>query len=118
MRLRGLDLNLLIVMDVVLEECSVARASERLNMSQPAVSSALGRLRQHFGDDLMVMKGRQLTPTPFASSLVEPIRESLAGLRTLATVSPTFDPGNSTRVFTVVASEGWRLYLKGWQAVA
>jgi LysR family transcriptional regulator, nod-box dependent transcriptional activator len=106
LRLRGLDLNLLIVLDVVLEERSVARASERLNMSQPAVSSALGRLRQHFGDELMVMKGRQLTPTPFACTLVDPIRDNLARLRKLAAASPSFDPATSERVFTAVASEG------------
>ena len=58
MKVSTLDLNLLVVLDVVLEEGSVSRAAPRLNMSVPAVSRALGRLRAALGDPLMVRSGR------------------------------------------------------------
>src|ERR1700723_1811702 len=64
-----MDLNLLVVLDVLLEEESVSRAAERLNMSVPAVSRALGRLRTALGDPLLVRSGRGLRPTATAVDL-------------------------------------------------
>ena len=65
MRYRRLDLNLLVALDALLSECSVSRAAERLHLGQSATSSALGRLREHFNDPLLVQVGRitsQLDP--------------------------------------------------------
>ena len=57
MRLKGLDLNLLVALDILLEERSVSRAAERLHLSQPAASAALARLRDYFQDQLLVLHG-------------------------------------------------------------
>lgn len=58
MRFKGLDLNLLYPLRVLLEEANVSRAAQRTNMSQPAMSGALARLREYYGDDLLVQVGR------------------------------------------------------------
>ncbi|WP_438042659.1 LysR family transcriptional regulator [Sorangium sp. So ce128] len=76
-RLRAVDLNLLTVLDAVLTERNVTRAAERLGMTQPAVSSALNRLRLLFNDDLIVRRGKEMAPTPRALALVGPIRKAL-----------------------------------------
>ena len=54
---RGLDLNLLVALEALLSTRSVSRAAERLNLSQPAMSAALGRLRDYFRDDILVVQG-------------------------------------------------------------
>jgi LysR family transcriptional regulator, nod-box dependent transcriptional activator len=66
MRFRDLDLNLLVVLDALLTVQNVSRAAERLNLTQPAISSSLGRLRLHFKDDLLVKRGRRMMPTALA----------------------------------------------------
>jgi len=60
MRFKGLDLNLLIAFEVLLETRSVSRAAERMNLSQAAMSSALGRLREYFGDEILVERVKLL----------------------------------------------------------
>ncbi|CAN92527.1 transcriptional regulator, LysR family [Sorangium cellulosum So ce56] len=76
-RLRAVDLNLLTVLDVMILERNVTRAAERLGMTQPAVSSALARLRLLLDDDLFVRCGKEVAPTPRALSLAGPIRKAL-----------------------------------------
>ena len=60
MNLRNVDLNLLVVLDALLNECNVSRAGERIGLSQPAMSAALARLREIFGHPLLVRVGREL----------------------------------------------------------
>ena len=74
MRLRNLDLNLLLVFDAVLSARSVGRAAEVLAMSQPAVSHALNRLRHALKDGLFVRTPAGMVPTPRAEQLALPIR--------------------------------------------
>ena len=68
MNLGTLDLNLLPTLDALLEQRSVSRAAEQVGLSQPAVSAQLGRLRRHFGDDLLSRYGNQYRLTPLACS--------------------------------------------------
>ncbi len=105
MRFKGLDLNLLMALDVMLEERSVSAAARRLFLSQSAASGALARLREHFCDELLIPVGRQMTPTPFAESLTEPLRDLM--LRIDATVSPgqAFDPMTTRRTFRIGCSD-------------
>ena len=63
MRFKGLDLNLLVTLDVLIEERSVSRAAERLHLSQPSVSAALARLRDYFNDPLLEVQGKRMVPT-------------------------------------------------------
>ena len=105
MRFQRLDLNLLVALDALLTERSVSLAAERICLSQSATSSALGRLRDYFGDELLVVKGRQMVLTARAEGLVEPVRAVLEQIRTTISVSPPFDPATSDRVIRLMASD-------------
>ncbi len=105
MRFERLDLNLLVALDALLAERSVSLAAERICLSQSATSSALGRLREYFADDLLVIKGRQMVLTARAEQLVEPVRAVLEQIRSTISVSPPFDPATSDRVIRIMASD-------------
>lgn len=105
MRYRRLDLNLLVALDALLSECSVSRAAERLCLGQSATSSALGRLREHFNDPLLVQVGRRLEPTALGLELLPRVREALALTREIVDAPVSFDPASCKRHFTVVASD-------------
>ncbi|MEW7864288.1 LysR family transcriptional regulator [Aeromonas diversa] len=75
--LRGLDLNLLVILKVLLDECNTTRAAEQLAMSQPAVSRALARLRIMYDDPLLVRTPQGMEPTAKALLLRQPLREIL-----------------------------------------
>jgi DNA-binding transcriptional LysR family regulator len=103
--LSTLDLNLLRVFDAVARERHVTRAAQRLNLSQPAVSNALARLRAVLGDELFLRRPGGVEPTELALALAGPVAEVLDRLRdTLAAHAP-FDPATSDRVFTLALSE-------------
>ncbi len=105
MRLDRFDLNLLVALDALLDERNVTRASQRLHIGQSAASNALARLRDYFGDELLVPVGRTLTLTPLAQSLVEPVRETLLQARATIARRPGFDPATEVRRFAVCASD-------------
>lgn len=105
MRLDRFDLNLLVVLDVLLEERNVTRAGERLHIGQSGTSAALRRLREHFGDDILVPMGRQLKLTPLGESLIGPVREALHHVRCAIARQPSFDPSESRRHFVICASD-------------
>ncbi len=83
MNLRGIDLNLLVVLDALLDEAHVSRAAHRLNMSQPAVSSALQRCRDLFGDSLLERGRGSMTRTLVAERLRAPLRSILSEVEAL-----------------------------------
>src|SRR5258708_27273973 len=74
------DLNLLVVLEAIYTEGGVSRAGEKLNLTHPAISHALSRLRRLFHDPLFVRDGRGLAPTPLTRRLIEPLRRSLPSL--------------------------------------
>ena len=81
MRFKGLDLNLLVAFNVLMETRSVSRAAEQLNLSQPAMSAALGRLRDYFGDDLLVLhEGAVVEHGPAAELFARPTHPVTARL--------------------------------------
>ncbi|WP_222428738.1 LysR family transcriptional regulator [Denitratisoma sp. DHT3] len=96
-----IDLNLLVVFEAIYTEGSVTRASARLNLTQPAISHALGRLRTLFGDPLFTRQGHAMVPTPMARSIVEPIASSLRTLDGTLSRAFSFDPGKAQRILTV-----------------
>ncbi len=103
--LASLDLNLLRVFDAVARERHVTRAAERLNLSQPAVSNALSRLRAALGDELFLRRPGGVEPTELALSLAGPVAEALDRLaETLAARAP-FNPATADRVFDIALSE-------------
>lgn len=105
MDIRKIDLNLLPVLDALLRYRSVTLAARQLDMSQSALSSSLGRLRELLGDALFVRTGRGLLPTPRATQLAEPIAFILEQLRERVLSTQGFDPKSSQRVFTVCHSD-------------
>src|SRR5690606_27984379 len=104
MRFHGLDLNLLVVLDVLLAEQNITRAGERLHLSQPATSAALSRLRNYFEDDLLVQIGRKMVRTPMAETLAQPIRDLLIQMRSTLENRTQFQPELASRNFTLMAS--------------
>ena len=105
MRYKGLDLNLLVAFDTLLELRSVTRSAERLHLSQAAMSAALGRLREYFADDILVLQGKRMYPTAFARNLVPQVQSSLRQLDSMLVTSAGFDPATSQRTFRIVASD-------------
>jgi len=105
MRFKGLDLNLLVIFEALMDTRSVTRAAERLGMTQPAASAALRRLRNYFGDDILVAVGKRMHPTPFAEMLLPEIQQSLQGVERAIATPAIFDPAKSTRRFRIVASD-------------
>src|SRR5256885_1841985 len=77
------DLNLLIALDALLSTGSVTQAAGRMHLSTPAMSHTLARIREAFGDPILVRAGRSLVPTPRALALAEPVRALLAQARAL-----------------------------------
>ncbi|SJL85261.1 transcriptional regulator LeuO [Vibrio palustris] len=96
--LRGVDLNLLTVFDAVMQEQNITRAAQNLNMSQPAVSNAVSRLKVMFNDELFMRQGRGIQPTQRARQLFGPIRQALQLIRN-ELPSSVFAPETSTRLF-------------------
>ena len=96
-----LDLNLLRVFEAIHQAGSVTRAAEALNLSQPAVSHALKRLRTHLQDPLFVRFGQGLIPTPAAHQLVEPVRRALLAIESAMNNVGHFDPATATMCFRI-----------------
>jgi DNA-binding transcriptional LysR family regulator len=109
----GIDLNLLAVLGALLEYRNVTRAGERLNLSQPTMSGSLARLRQHFGDELLIRSGREYHLTPMAIALLPAVREALGQVERTLSVPAEFDPSTSTRRFSIAISAQSTLALSG-----
>ena len=105
MNLTSVDLNLFVVFDTIYSERNLTRASEVLNITQPAVSNALARLRQAFGDPLFVRTGRTMTPTPAAQNAIGPVQQALRQLRASVDQFGKFDPLTSQRTFHICLRE-------------
>ena len=99
------DLNLLLALGALLEDRNLTRAGERIGMSQPAMSAALVRLRRHYGDDLLEREGRGYRRTALGEQLLPAVRDALRHLDTTMQRSPTFDPADSDREFSIAASD-------------
>ncbi|MBU0587101.1 MAG: LysR family transcriptional regulator [Gammaproteobacteria bacterium] len=102
MDIRSVDLNLLVVFDAMVEHRSVTRAAEALDLSQPAMSAAVARLRTLFGDPLFVRIGAEMQPTPRAMELGTAIRHVVRTIKSDILQRSAFDPAVSQRTFTLV----------------
>lgn len=104
--LRSVDLNLLTIFEAVFEECSQIKASERLGMTQPAISHAMARLRHLMDDPLFIVRGRTLSPTPRSEELYLRVHEALALVRDELQRKHALDLENSQRTFVISISHG------------
>lgn len=105
MRFHGLDLNLLVAFDTLVDQRNVSRASLVMNLSQSAMSNALSRLRMFFDDDLFVSNGRGMVLTPKAEELAPAVRETLLHVQSAITNRASFDPAGSGREFSIISSD-------------
>lgn len=100
-----LDLNLLRVFDTVMIEQNLTRASNRLAMTQPAVSNALRRLREALGDDLLIRTAHGMKPTPRAEELWPTVRRALSELEAVVTSEQSFDLKTARNTFRMAMAD-------------
>jgi DNA-binding transcriptional LysR family regulator len=105
LNIADLDLNVLVVFDAMLQHQSVTRAGQALDLSQPAMSSALAKMRSQLGDPLFVRTGHGMRPTPRAQQLAEPVKKILEMVRADVLQQPAFDPARAKRVFTIITPD-------------
>lgn len=103
--MKNLDLNLLPTLQILLRLRNVSRTAEHLQLSQPATSAALARLRRYFDDELLVRAGRHYELTPLAQDLVPLVDEALQGIERVTGIRSSFDPTTSDREFVIAASD-------------
>lgn len=101
------DLNLLVTLDVLLAEGSVARAAKRLKLSASAMSRALSRLRETTGDPLLVRAGRGLAPTPRALALREQVHQLVLGAESVLRPDLSLDLTRLRTTYTLRTSDGF-----------
>jgi len=100
-----IDLNLLVYLDALLRERNVTQAANQLNLSQPAMSNGLRRLRDLFGDPLLVRTSDGMTPTERALELEPIVREVLKTIDQAVQPTAAFEPMEAQRVFRIMASD-------------
>src|SRR5258708_3178244 len=105
MRYHKLDPNLLTALKALLTEKNVTPAGESVHVTQSAMSGILARLREYFGDPLIVQVGRRMELTSLAESLVEPVNDVLLRIDATIATRPEFNPLTTSRHFSVVASD-------------
>lgn len=105
MNISKIDLNLLIYLDVLLREKNVTRAASQLNITQPAMSNGLKRLRTLFNDPILVRTSDGMAPTERARALAPSIRKILLELEEALQGEEEFNELNSQRVFRIMASD-------------
>ncbi len=101
MHISRVDLNLLVVLDTIYTEGGITRAAEKLHLTQPAISHALGRLRELFDDPLFERQGHRMVPTALTKRMIDPLRDSLQRLGTLLNDTQHFEPAAARRRFVV-----------------
>lgn len=102
-----LDLNLLVTLDALLSEGSVVGAAQRLNLSAPAMSRQLARIRHLIGDPVLVRAGRGLVPTPRAEALRERLRRLVTEAEALVRGEDRLDLSRLERTFVIRANDGF-----------
>jgi DNA-binding transcriptional LysR family regulator len=107
----GIDLNLLVAFDALMEHKNVTRAARAVNLSQPAMSNALARLRDLFADELLVRSPAGMRPTPRALEAHEAVQHVLAAIDGVFDTSNRFDPAKDARTFRVAMAEDPSLFL-------
>ena len=99
MHLSQVDLNLFVVLEAIYREGNITRAGHQLNLTQPAISHALKRLRDLLQDPLFVRQGAHMVPTPFTRNMIEEVRQALQILETNLSQSRNFIPEHTRRTF-------------------
>ena len=109
--MNAIDTRLLAVFDEIYKTRSVTAAALALGLGQPAVSIALSKLREHFGNPLFVRTSKGMAPTPFGEALVGPVRAALDALDVVLGHNNDFDPSQADRVFRICMTDISQLVL-------
>lgn len=104
-RIGGIDLNLLTPLHALLTEKNVSYAANKVQMSQPAMSGALSRLREYFDDELLVRSGKGYELTSFSESLLPEVIEALESISTVFSSKTNFMPESTDRTFKILVSD-------------
>src|SRR3569623_89453 len=110
MELKDIDLNLLLVFRELLTERRVSAVARKLELSQPAISNALIRVRRLLGDELFLRTSKGMEPTPYAMQLAEPIAYALSTIHNSLNQRASFDPATSERKFTIGMTDIGEIY--------
>jgi DNA-binding transcriptional LysR family regulator len=105
MALGGLDLNLLVILQALLEEGNLTRAGMRVGIPQPAMSMALARLRRHYKDELLLRSGNEYVLTPLARSLLPSVQESMRLIGRAFSLEEAHPPPPSGQKFAISLSD-------------
>ena len=101
MHLSQVDLNLFVVLEAIYREGNITRAGHQLNLTQPAISHALKRLRDLLQDPLFVRQGAHMMPTPFTRNIIEQVRQALQILEVNLSQTHNFVPEHTRRSFQI-----------------
>ena len=101
MNLKETDLNLFIAFDVIYTEKNLTKAGQVLGITQPAVSNALSRLRELFGDDLFIRTSKGMIPTPVANQIIKDVRNALSLIQNTISETEKFDPSIAEMTFKI-----------------
>lgn len=107
----SMDLRLLKVFDAIHRSASLSKAADQLGISQPAVSQALARLREHFGDPLFTRTPQGMTPTPHALGMLRLVRRSIESIEATMAYRSTFDPASARRRFRICMTDVGQIVL-------
>lgn len=102
---KDIDLNLLVVFQEVFQERQISNVARKLNLSQPAVSNALARLRKTFNDELFVRTSQGMQPTPLAQQLADPVTAALANITKALNQQDVFNLSSTRRHFTIAMTD-------------
>jgi DNA-binding transcriptional LysR family regulator len=105
MNMRKIDLNLLVVFEAIYSTGNISRAADKLSLTQPALSNALGRLRKQLNNPLFVRSGNGVAPTALAEEIIEPIREALFSIEQSLRPNEAFDPALTKRHFRLIVAD-------------
>ena len=101
MNLKETDLNLFIAFDVIYTEKNLTKAGQVLGITQPAVSNALSRLRELFGDDLFIRTSKGMIPAPIANQIIKDVRSALSLIQNTISETEKFDPSIAEMTFKI-----------------
>src|SRR5262249_15945800 len=105
MSLGGTDLNLMVALRALLEEGNVTKAGTKIGKSQPAMSTALARLRRHYQDELLLPVRPDYGLTPFATPLAPPVQPTMQSVDLALGTGTRFDPATSRHAFRINATD-------------
>jgi DNA-binding transcriptional LysR family regulator len=119
MEIKRSDLPLLVALDALLAEQNVTRAAARLNVTQSALSQQLKKLREMFGDELLVPSRNGMSPTPLAQNIQDPLRSALQQLEEVVSERQAFDPATTGATFSFSGTDYGQLVLRSeiWRRV-